>query len=259
MNFNGIQYFPFSVSDEKSLKLIESEFGLQGYAIYVKLLQEIYKFGYFLEINQDVILLLAGEYKTSDNLVSEIINACLRRELFDKKKYDEFKIITSIDIQENYLNATKRRTKVEFIKEYLLISVNKKLKNVYIYAKNVYRNAKNVYNSEQRRENKIKQEETKQEETKTREIKANDVGEFLSQQLNKTYTYNSIYSNNNYDLKKIINAVNNSDFLKLNANLDINWLLNNYAEIITGKYANYGKVITNNSFNNKINEVFNNE
>lgn len=118
-------------------------------------------FGYYCEWNDDSLLLFMSENglpSDNKNLISEIVSACIRRNIFSEKLFKEFGILTSEGVQKRYLNATVRREKVELKKEYLLISVGKNQVNVVINEVNVDRNPVNVCRNSQSREEKSKEE-----------------------------------------------------------------------------------------------------
>ena len=155
----GLDYFELDCQLEEKVRLIQAEFGLKGFAIVVKLYQKIYGgFGYYCEWNEDSLLLFMSENGVSSrdekNLISEIVAACIRRNIFSEKLFNEFGILTSYGVQKRYLNAVSRREKVELIKEYLLISVGKNQYNVCIKSINVDRNSVNVCSNSQSREEK---------------------------------------------------------------------------------------------------------
>ena len=145
----GLDYFELDCCMNEKVRLIQAEFGLKGFAIVVKLFQKIYgELGYYCEWTEDSSLLFMSENGVSSrdekNLIMEIVSACIRRNIFSKKLFDEFRILTSESVQETYLNAVSRREKVEVKKEYLLVNVGKNNKNVVINELNVDRNKKNV-------------------------------------------------------------------------------------------------------------------
>ena len=159
----GLDYFELDCHMEEKVRLIQAEFGLKGFAIVVKLYQKIYGgFGYYCEWNEDSLLLFMSENGVSSrdekNLISEIVAACIRRNIFSEKLFNEFGILTSYGVQKRYLNAVSRREKVELIKEYLLISVGKNQCNVYINSINVNRNSVNVCSNSQSREEKSRED-----------------------------------------------------------------------------------------------------
>ena len=157
----GLDYFELDCHMEEKVRLIQAEYGLKGFAIVVKLYQKIYgEFGYYCEWNDDSLLLFMSENgvpSDNKNLISNIVAACIRRNIFSEKLFTQFSILTSEGVQRRYLNATARREKVELIKEYLLLSVDKNSKNVVINSISVNRNEENVCrNTQSRVEKRIK-------------------------------------------------------------------------------------------------------
>lgn len=159
----GLDYFELDCCMNEKVRLIQAEFGLKGFAIVVKLFQKIYgELGYYCEWTEDSSLLFMSENGVSSrdekNLIMEIVSACIRRNIFSKKLFDEFRILTSESVQETYLNAVSRREKVEVKKEYLLVNVGKNNKNVVINELNVDRNNENVDRNTQSRVEKSREE-----------------------------------------------------------------------------------------------------
>lgn len=136
----GIDYFSHDVDmmQDRRIKLVKAKHGLIGYAIYLRLLEELYRDeGYFLRIDDDFNLLFADENGINVDILSENINTLLSVGLFDNSVFKAHKILTSKRIQLNYLSATERRKNIEFIEEYLVgcikDDVNIKRDNVNIY------------------------------------------------------------------------------------------------------------------------------
>lgn len=150
---SGLDYFPLACSFEDKVELIEAEFGLRGLAIIVKLYQRIYgEFGYYCEWNDEVALLFSRKacgLAEGDNVVSEVIKATIKRDIFDRDMFLKYGILTSVGIQKRYFEAAKRRNEIEVEKSYLLLSASQIPKNVHIIQKNVYRNEKNVCRNQQ--------------------------------------------------------------------------------------------------------------
>lgn len=152
----GVDYFPLDIHMNDRIKLVEAKFGLIGFAVIVKLWAKIYGSGYYCEWNDDVALLFAGENKTSDNVVNEIMNEAVGRGIFDKRLYEKYGILTSKGIQKRYLMMTSRRKAVDLNSEYLLVDVPPNAVNVYINGINVNNNSINDDKSTQSKVNKIK-------------------------------------------------------------------------------------------------------
>ncbi|MCH5210688.1 MAG: DUF4373 domain-containing protein [Oscillospiraceae bacterium] len=162
MNSNGIPWFPLDTHLDEKFELIEAEFGLTGFAVIVKLFQRIYGGqGYYCEWTNDVALLFGRnlDFKPNNSILTKIINAAISRGLFDKELYDKYHILTSKSIQRRYFDAVSRRKNIGVKKEYLLIPVDRILKNVNI-------SEKNADTCEQRREENRKEEKMRKEDTK---------------------------------------------------------------------------------------------
>lgn len=132
----GLDYFELDCHMDEKVRLVQAEYGLKGFAVFVKLLQEIYGgYGYYCEWTQDRELLFASENGLnggSQQLLGDIVEACIRRNIFSERLFKEYGILTSSGVQKQYLKATVKREVVELKKEYLLISVPINRKNVVI-------------------------------------------------------------------------------------------------------------------------------
>lgn len=159
----GLDYFTLDCCMNDKIKLIEAEFGIKGFAIIVKLYQKIYmERGYYCEWNDDIALLfianMGGNSGVNKNLIDIIISASIRRGIFSKQLYEQFGILTSKRIQEQYFEAVSRREKVKVKKEYLLVKVGKNFVSVNNNSINVNRNEENANNNPQSRVEKSKEE-----------------------------------------------------------------------------------------------------
>ena len=164
---SGIPYFPLDVHLDDKFKLIEAEFGLKGFAIVVKLLQKIYGGqGYYCEWTKDVGMLFAMDVKADYNLVSQIVEASVKRSIFDADIYAKYRVLTSKGIQTRYFEAVSRRKSVKAKKDYLLIDVTQEYKNVDISSENVDILSENAYRNEQSKEEKSKEEKSIVEDSK---------------------------------------------------------------------------------------------
>lgn len=153
----SIPYFPFYVTQDDKIKLLEAEFGLKGFAVYIHLLQHIYGGkGYYACWNKDVSLMFSRDYGVGVNDVSEIVNGCLRRGIFDGDIYDSYGVLTSKEIQECYFFSVKRRTAVKIIDELLLSDPCAFLESGNIIKENVNILSLNANGKAQRKEKKSK-------------------------------------------------------------------------------------------------------
>ena len=182
---SGIDYFPLDVTLNAKFELIEAEFGLTGFGVVVHLLQEIYgKAGYYIEWTEEVALLFARKVGLGGSVVSEIIEASIRRGMFDKEKYDKYHVLTSKGIQERYFEAVSRRKTLEVDYNILLVDVARILPNVDIQAKNVNILSKNADISEQSKVEKSRVEKSKEEYILCAKPQAADAPPVISLPLN---------------------------------------------------------------------------
>lgn len=158
-----LEYFEMDCHMDEKVRLIQAEYGLKGFAVFVKLLQEIYGgHGYYCEWNKDRELLFASENGLNGgSLLNDIVSACVKRKLFSERIYSEYGVLTSTGIQKQYLKATAKRDVVELKKEFLLVDIPTSRKNVVINSISVGRNSNSSVRNEQRREEKRKEKNNK--------------------------------------------------------------------------------------------------
>jgi hypothetical protein len=165
---SGIDYFPLDVILDEKFDLIEAEYGLTGFGVIVRLLQEIYgKAGYYIEWTTEVALLFARKVGLGGNVVSEIVEASIRRGMFDKEKYDKYHVLTSRGIQKRYFEAVSRRKVLEVDENILLVNVALFCPNVDIRAKNVNIFSENANISKQSKVEESREEKSRVKETNT--------------------------------------------------------------------------------------------
>lgn len=165
----GVDYFPLDVYIDKKFRLIEAKFGIIGFGVIIKIFQLIYANGYYYNWDEDAAIIIAAEntsqeYQLSFSTVQDIVDEAVRREIFDKSMFDKG-ILTSKGIQRRYLEITKKRSRVDVKKEYLLLSVPEIPVNVYINGVNVTINPEKVDDNTQSKVNKSKVNKSKGNES----------------------------------------------------------------------------------------------
>lgn len=164
---SGIDYFPLDVALDEKFELIEAEFGLTGFGVVVKLLQKIYGGqGYYVEWTNEVALLFAKRVGLGGGVVSEIVEASVKRGIFDKTLYDKYHILTSKGIQKRYFEAVGRRKSVEVEGAYLLVNDADFLKNASTTVKNVDIFPKNADISQQSKVEESRVEKSRGKESR---------------------------------------------------------------------------------------------
>jgi hypothetical protein len=130
----GIDYFPLDCDldmDDK-LSMIIGEYGSKGENFYTKLLCWIYKHdGYYVKWEEDVQLRFLRRYDYcgfSVSFINEVVPRFIKWELFNQDVFNAFHILTSIRIQETWLEASRKRIHRKYIPEIWLTSIPSDLK-----------------------------------------------------------------------------------------------------------------------------------
>lgn len=176
MTNSGIDYFPMDCHfDDDKMPIIEAEYGLEGFAVIVKLYQRIYGgCGYYCAWSDRTAMLFAKSCGVSPETVKGVVESALNEEIFDKAMYMTYGILTSHGVQKRFFAVAKRRRIVFDKPEYVLLSpeelnpantVSSENKSCLQSASNC---TQNVCNSET---SKVKQSKAMQSEAKQSEEK----------------------------------------------------------------------------------------
>jgi len=143
----GLDYFPLDVTLDEKIELIEAKHGLLGFGLVIKLFQNIYKNGYYLDATEERLLLLKKRFNVEYDFIVGVVDSGCKWKIFSEKLFEKHSILTSCGIQKRFIEATKRRKEVDFIKEYLMVkdveSYYKAVVNVNIVKLNVNINLRN--------------------------------------------------------------------------------------------------------------------
>lgn len=108
----GLDYFPFDVDffySDKKIKVLKAKYGCDGITLYIYLLCQIYKNGYFIKLDEDYEYIISDELKMSAEKIGQIINFLCERSLFEDKLFTSDKVLTSRGIQTRFQAAVKER------------------------------------------------------------------------------------------------------------------------------------------------------
>lgn len=134
MESQGIPYFSLMCQQNEQWDEIETEYGLKGFAILVKLYQKIFSSnGYYCQWTKEVEQAFAQKncgLPKNSQLVSNVIQSAIKRGLFSNTLFQKYQILTSVDIQKQYLHVVKKRPGVKIKNEYLLVQFAQNSKNV---------------------------------------------------------------------------------------------------------------------------------
>ena len=123
----GLQYFPLDVNffENNKIAIIISDYGLEATAVVLKLFSQIYKSGYYMDWNEKIGKIFSASFHTkySYATIMNLVNSLVEEDIFNKRMYEEYHILTSEKIQNCYFSATVRRKKQKISNpEYLLIA-----------------------------------------------------------------------------------------------------------------------------------------
>lgn len=128
----GLDYFALDVDflSHTKIRKIMRACGLKSITVLIKLLSNIYKYkGYYIEWNEDECFAIADDVGIAERAVLEIVNKALNVGLFNSEMYQNYKILTSDRIQQQYFDAVSKRKSVEYDGRFALISLEN-VKNV---------------------------------------------------------------------------------------------------------------------------------
>ncbi|WP_082212086.1 DUF4373 domain-containing protein [Parabacteroides timonensis] len=107
----GLDYFPVDtdIFENIQVRKLKSRYKASGFLVYFTILCDVYKKeGYFLQLSDDYVYDLSDRIGETEERVQEVIEFCLQADLFNRQKYELYKVITSKSIQVRYIQAQKR-------------------------------------------------------------------------------------------------------------------------------------------------------
>lgn len=121
-NKHGLNYFPHDVdmSNDQKIEYLEAECGLLGYAIFCKILERIYRVGYYLYWHDRDSKLFARRNNIETECCINTIKCIINEGLCNRMLHEKYSVLTSKSIQKRYIEANKRRKNIKIYKEFLL-------------------------------------------------------------------------------------------------------------------------------------------
>lgn len=117
----GIDFFPLQVTDTDSLRRLRRKTGLEGYAIYIKLVQLIYRTsGYYVLFDDEKKDEFTFEERIEEETIDKVIEVAIDSGLFNRQIYDDYQVLTSETIQHDFLYAVKKRKRIDLFLEIFL-------------------------------------------------------------------------------------------------------------------------------------------
>lgn len=125
----GLDYYPMDVGflRDKKVRLLRAEFGASSVLFVLYAWGKAYEGdGYFLAWDKDELLLAADELREQPTYISEVLQGCLKRSIFDERVFQMFGVLTSAGIQRRYLRGCEKRDVITIVSEYWLLNISSK-------------------------------------------------------------------------------------------------------------------------------------
>ena len=116
----GLDYFSHSTKPSEEEDILFSSQGLEGKGLYYTMQEKIFENGYFFKLD-NIRTQKILSYGIDKNYLSNFLQIAFDLEIYNKHLFEEHQILTSKQIQLDYLFACKRRKTVNFISEYFLL------------------------------------------------------------------------------------------------------------------------------------------
>lgn len=109
----GLDYFPLDADffEDNKIKILKARYKADGVTIYLYLLCEIYKQGYYIKVDDDFEYIISDDLGIDRNKVKQVLNFLLKRSLFNDKLFGSDKVLTSTGIQKRFQLAIKERAR----------------------------------------------------------------------------------------------------------------------------------------------------
>lgn len=177
----GLDYFPLDVDifQDKKIRILKAKYGVDGFAIYVYLLCEIYKNGYYIKADDDFICIIADDLKMSINKVKQVLNFLLERSLFDSTLFQSDKVLTSESIQRRFQLAVKERAKKTPVQVNGFWILEKEETETFIQVHSFLNNSNKNGSYSRKNENYSKEKSIKESKVKESKVKESIKGKTL--------------------------------------------------------------------------------
>lgn len=110
---SGLSYFPLDVDffEDPKIKILRARYGRDGIVFYIYLLCEIYRQGYYIQVDDDFEYIISDDLKMDQVKAKQVLNFLLSRSLFDNTLFQSDKVLTSAGIQRRFQLAVKERAR----------------------------------------------------------------------------------------------------------------------------------------------------
>lgn len=165
----GNEFFSFDVDffSDRKIKILKARYGADGITLYIYLLCEIYKNGFYLKLDEDFEFIVSDDLNMNSVKVKQVLNFLLERSLFDNTLFQSDKVLTSAGIQRRYQLMVKSRAMKNpiTVERYWLLSEEET--ETFIKVNSFLNNSKN--NEDNSKKNNLNSEKNDTKEKKGKE------------------------------------------------------------------------------------------
>lgn len=114
----GIDYFSLDCDffSDRKIKILKARYGADGITLYLYLLCEIYKNGFYIHVDEDFYYIISDDLGMNYDKVKQVLTFLLERSMFNKQLFQSDAVLTSAGIQKRFQLAVKERAKKSPIK-----------------------------------------------------------------------------------------------------------------------------------------------
>lgn len=246
----GVIYFPVGVNffEQDEIKFVSAKYGEVGELIVIKLLVEIYKHnGYFIKWSSDKALLFADSVgkNVTPKLASDVVSELTRRGFFHKGVYNKHKVLTSAEIQQQYISIVTGRKEVALNTDYLIVKFPKNTSRTTFIDLCKKSCSPDILKSQERNQQR-KGKETKEKETKLKDTKEEETSkhnslekEELLKELTEKHGKNTVDTYLQKTKKYNLSGLNALQKIEKWIAQDFNKLNNNHGTSVKNKNTSY--------------------
>lgn len=165
----GNEFFSFDVDffSDRKIKILKARYGADGITLYIYLLCEIYKNGFYLKLDEDFEFIVSDDLNMNSDKVKQVLTFLLERSMFDKQLFQSDAVLTSTGIQRRYQLMVKSRAVKNpiTVERYWLLS--KEETEIFIKVNSFLNNSKN--NEDNSKKNNLNSEKNDTKEKKGKE------------------------------------------------------------------------------------------
>lgn len=207
---------------DKKIKILKARYGTDGITLYLYLLCEIYKTGYYLKVDEDFEFIISDDLNMDCNKVKQVLNFLLERSLFDNKLFQSDKVLTSAGIQRRYQGMVKARaikTPIQ-VEGFWLLPEDET--EPFIKVNPFLNNSENNHNNSRKNDDNSEKKETKEKERKGEYIYTAPQGKYFDDlSLNDAFVlYLNVRKNNGEQLQQEQISLLREELLSMSDNVE---------------------------------------